>query len=290
MRIKEYEAPSGGFRVNDSGYNAFETEGRRVGGSYNQAASDLKEIGRVQADTTTSIGRWPFNILELQKQIAARRAALYTASTNTRTGGAGGIHGVSLRVRGGAPSASDFPEMRYTNLATVNQMAEGANAFGQLSSGLVGGGGISTQIVGGSRRGRSISDSEALRGANMARQLDREQQRRMALDAAASQKAWDAEVKRMGDQYNQTMKDANEWYYNQPYVNPTSYDEASPYYERGGNDYGGTGDVPNTDYGGGGSTWYNPFSWSWGSQSTSSTPEYTPTPEDFDPDKFNPSY
>lgn len=272
MRIKEFTAPEGGFRVNDSGYNAFETEGRRIGGSYNQAASDIEKIGRVQGDTTTSIGRWPFNILELQRQIAARRAAIYEAANNT---GAGGIRGTSVRVVGGGRGGGipDFPYERMPDLAALNQMSEGASAFGRIGGGLV---------------GRGMSDAEALRGASMARQLDREEQRRMALDAAAQQKAWDAEVKRMAAQQNQTMKDAEEWYRSQPYTSPTSYDEASPYYERGGDDYGGTGTVPTTDYGGGGSTWYNPMSWSW--PGSSSTPEYTPTPESSYDTEFNPSY
>src|ERR1041385_2567652 len=113
--IKEFTAPVG-YRVNDSGFSAFETMGRRVGGQYNEAANDIRTAGRVRGDITRMIGRWPFNIIELEQRAAEQATARSGGGAGLRTRGGGG------GGRGGIPDPiSDFPIERMPNLDALNQ-------------------------------------------------------------------------------------------------------------------------------------------------------------------------
>lgn len=128
--IKEFVA-SNTYRADSSGYNAFETLGRRVGGQYDQAGNDLRDIGRAQAAGISMLGRWPYNVIELEQ----RRAKAAAASSKSASGGGASI----LRGQGGGSSR------RRPSGGGFGQMSEGAGAFGRMANSLVGGEGSVTE-------------------------------------------------------------------------------------------------------------------------------------------------
>jgi hypothetical protein len=241
--LKEFEAKST-YRMDDKGYQAFETFGRRVGGSYNAAGNDLRDIGRAKSSAMQMIGRWPFNIIELQKRESERAAAL---AQQGRYGPSGGVN-----VRGGAGGSltdQQFAPRRMPNLAALNQMAEGAGAFGGFVNGYVGGGGYSTSTP---------SDRDGYSA-----QVLRERDRQMRLDQLAAEKRWE-EYEKSLDDYNKYVNDQATASVKDTRGQPvsTSTEPNSPYYGVT-SDYGGVAPPPEdtTEYGGSDYSWYNPAGW-----------------------------
>lgn len=172
-QIKEFTATNT-FHTDDKGYSAFETLGRRVGGQYDQAGNDLRDIGRVKSNVTAMIGRWPFNLIELEQR-AAKKASQSTSSEG------GGVN--ILRGQSGGGSR------RSPGRGPFEQMSEGAGAFGRFANSLVGGEGTVT-----------TSDRDGY-----SQQVLKERDRQARLDELASQKRWDAYQKSL-DKYNTTIE------------------------------------------------------------------------------------
>lgn len=175
--IKEFVSTNT-YRPENSGYNAFETLGRRVGGQYDQAGNDLRDIGRAKAAVTNMLGRWPFNIIELEQR-AAEQAAV---KSKPSSGGfsIGGFYSGGGRSR------------RSPSYAAFNQMSEGAGALGQML------------------RGPATSTPSDRDGYSA--QTLRERDRQAQLDAAASEKRWDLYEKNLNE-YNKDLNDTTqEWY------------------------------------------------------------------------------
>lgn len=233
-RIKEFVSTNT-FRADEKGYSAFETLGRRVGGQYDQAGNDLRDVGRAQAAVTQMIGRWPFNIIELERREAEREAAKAAPAR-------GGSSGFSI---GGARRGSDPWARRMPDLAALNQMSEGAGAFGRFASRYVGG--TEGEIGSSTRSDRDGYSAQTLR----------ERDRRAQLDYLARQKSWDAYQKGLGEYNEKINEDADksvEGILGQPVG--ISNDENSPYF--GTNpDYGGTWTPEDTTEYGGGQSWAN---------------------------------
>lgn len=251
-RIKEFEA-TGSLRTNDNGYAAFETLGRRVGGQYNQAGNDIRDIGRAKSDVINMLGRWPFNIIDLQQRETKRRNALLEAESSRATnGGRGGVGGVVSRGSGSGITDDQFKTRRMPNLAALNQMSEGAAYFGRMVNPISGEKGLATSTQS-NRDGYSA-------------QVLRERERLAQLDYLARKKSWEEYEKKL-DTYNEGIDKRIENYTNQASVSG-SY----------GSDYGGTStsssyypenttveplpsenvDFAPTDYGGGGG-WFESF-------------------------------
>jgi hypothetical protein len=245
--LKEFEAKNT-YRMDDKGYQAFETFGRRVGGSYNAAGNDLRDIGRAKSSAMQMIGRWPFNIIELQKRESERAAAL---AQQGRYGPSGGVN-----VRGGAGGSltdQQFAPRRMPNLAALNQMAEGAGAFGGFVNGYVGGGGRNDYRgpYDPMQHGETSSDRDGYSA-----QVLRERDRQMRLDQLAAEKRWE-EYEKSLDKYNEKIET-----------------DAQKAVENQGQEYGGIGreldttgnykyepDTSAGEYGGSDYSWYNPAGW-----------------------------
>lgn len=233
-QLKEFVAGNT-YRADESGYSAFETLGRRVGGQYNEAGNDIRDIGRAQSAVTGMIGRWPFNIIELEQREADRAAKLADAG---RGAGGGSVNiGQGGRSRGGSGRGGSG---RIPGMGSLNQMSEGAGAFGR---------GIASAF------GKTGSSTRSDRDGYSAQVL-RERDRQSRLDALASEKRWDAYEKEIGDRNAEMDKITDEWAKDtrgQPV--PTSNVENSPYSTVQPQDYGGEWKPEDTtEYGGGGSS------------------------------------
>lgn len=181
-QIKEFTATNT-LHTDDKGYAAYETLGRRIGGQYDQAANDLRDIGRARADATQMIGRWPFNIIQLEQ----REAGAGPQSRNRGPGGGGANIGGFGRSggRGGGGGRGSF-----------EQMSEGAGAFGQLAN----------QYVGG--RGNNFATSTPSNRDGYSAQVLKERDRQSQLDYLAQQKSWDAYNKNLGKYNDSILNDA----------------------------------------------------------------------------------
>lgn len=242
------------FRTDDSGYAAFETLGRRVGGQYEQAGNDFRDIGRAKAATINMLGRWPFNILELQKRETER----YRTGVRGRSDGAE-PGGMSVRAGRSGSSVTDaqFAPRRMPNLAALNEMSEGAGAFGRM--------------VGGSREVGSSTRSDR---DGYSRQVLRERDRQARLDNEASQKRWDTYEKDL-NKYNDALEETTQKWFNEQ--TPDGYGNAGDY---GGEDTTGQytnqttasgrsvtvpvyqpDEQPENDAGGGGFSIFSPSTW-----------------------------
>lgn len=270
--IKEYVAPIKEYQGDNAGYNAFDTLGRRVVAQYEAAGNDVAAIGKSKAAMMGYIGRWPFNIIELEQ----RAAGSYGFRRGQQGREGGGSRTVVARG-GGSITDSQFAPRRMPNLAALNEMSEGAGAFGDML-----GGGRSS---GGSQLYEMRMAREA-RDARYMQQQEREQQRQNAMYDALSAKSWDKWQKELSS-YNKSVNDnANKWYYNEknPAANPdwgTAMSgqavSISPVpnsqYEFAPQDIGGGSDNPpppdvSTDYGGGSQSI---FDWLVNGSSTTST-------------------
>lgn len=220
----------------DSGYQAFETLGRRVGGQYDQAGNDIRDIGRAKADVINMVGRWPFNILELQKRT--------TAATAPAAAPRGGYN---VRVAGGGSSITDaqFAPRVMPNLAALNEMSEGAAYLGRA---LGGGGGPSTLPSARERRRREDD------------RFEREQARKQAAANAAWQKRRDLYDKGLSKYNEDLMKETQDWYnksggVGREYGNDMSGPSST--YDSSGNQPWESDYAPpeETEYSGGGAGW-----------------------------------
>ena len=286
--LKQYFATNT-YRPDESGFAAFETFGRRVGSEYGRAASDIKEIGRTKAATINMLGRWPFNILELEKR-ESERAMRSSPQSQSRPMG-----GVVTRPSSSGITDSQFGARYMPDLAALNEMSEGAAYFGRMVSGSPSyGRGYSGP---GSQYG-NLTDLRLRREYEEAKQQaieERERERQEQLEEAAYQKRWDLYERNL-DKYNEKIQaDAQKA---SPYgVYGTSNDPSSPYadpnsinfptstyipsgeayepaptyggtYQKGVSDTpspseGGTygGNPTGTSYDPNSSSWYNPTSW-----------------------------
>ena len=187
------------FRTDDSGYAAYETLGRRVGNQYEQAGNDLRDIGRAKAATINMLGRWPFNILELEKRETER----YYRGTRGMQGGTSSLPGgVVSRGRVGIDyggTSGLYAPMRMPNLAALNEMSEGAGQFGRMLGG-------PSQLPYQSEKSRMAEQ-----------QYQREQDRKLRLAQDEWQKRWDVYEKGL-DKYNEELltnpdkTGAQDWY------------------------------------------------------------------------------
>lgn len=200
------------FRTDDSGYSAYGQFARRAGAQYEQAGNDIRDIGRAKAATINMLGRWPFNILELQKRETERYAQGTRGSQ--QSGAPGGVSVVS-RPRSGIDYGGTtglYPQMRMPNLAALNEMSEGAGAFGRM----MGQQSISNSDYDkygyrppGSQYG-NLTDLRLRREYDEARQEayeERERARQEQLEYAAAQKRWDLYEKNL-DKYNTAVEEA----------------------------------------------------------------------------------
>ena len=181
------------FRTDDSGYAAYETLGRRVGNQYEQAGNDIRDIGRAKAATINMLGRWPFNILELQKRETERYFKGVRGSAGGSASNPGGVisQGRSGPDYGGTSGL--YPQMRMPNLAALNEMSEGAGVFGRM--------------MGGSSQLPYLAEKDRV----AQQQYQREQDRKLRLAQDEWQKRWDLYEKGL-DEYNTKLdKSTQEW-------------------------------------------------------------------------------
>ncbi len=265
-RIQGFTAPSA-IRSSDQGFSAFETYGRRVAGQFDQAANDIREIGRSKAAVTNMLGRWPLNIIDLEQRAQAeadkRNQNQGQSPAAFRTGGAFGGQRVNFNVvrpeRGvqhnsGVDSAGD----RGGHIGSGSGSGRGTGSYDQMSEGA----GRLGSMLGGMGGTMSPEYRRAIQA-----QQDAEQSRIDRLDQAASDKRFNLYEKNL-DTYNQNLdkwaaqpafSEGNPYPVNQPVS--TSTDPNSPYSGRNLDIGGGGTDIPapSTDYGGGGGWNWNPF-------------------------------
>lgn len=84
-KIPVYVEPDREIHPEEKGFSAFETAGRRVGPAYNEAASLVRDQGRLTA-TIYKERMWPFDILDLYQQ-QAKDNPQPTGGINVRSGG-----------------------------------------------------------------------------------------------------------------------------------------------------------------------------------------------------------
>jgi len=281
-QLKEYVA-GGTSRTDDKGFAAFETLGRRVGGQYDQAGNDLRDIGRAKSAITAGIGRWPFNIIELTQRAAkdaearAKGEETPQRSAADTGGGGGGFHAV--RDRSGRGSGG------YGGGGTrgLEELSEGMGALGRgfhRGAGTIDdydGRGRNQRVEPGSgyAESRTGFGTTASRDGLSALELQR-RDRQAQLDELASQKRWDAYEKNLAT-YNKDILDSAQK--STPYGDyPTTNDPKSDYYNTDrlpsyadpnsqlyspspqGGDYGGGSTTPEpvSGYGGtGSSSWFS---------------------------------
>ena len=274
-QLKEYAA-TGNIRTDDKGFAAFETLGRRVGGQYDQGGNDLRDIGRAKAAVDTMIGRWPYNIIELEQRAAEqadKRTQGQPAPARFRMPGStpanfhiANAHVKSITDEQFAPRGPGGQGTSYNEggRGSHAQMSEGAGALGSMLGGMGG------------------TMSPEYRKAIQAQQ-DAEQQRADQLAIAAADKRWNLYEQGL-DKYNKQLQDwagqpafseGNPYPTNQPVS--TSTDPNSPYAGRN-IDVGGGGDVsteppPQTDFGGNPSSGWTTFADQFGSTSNEG-PQY----------------
>jgi len=210
-RIPQYSS-SGDYRPTDRGINAYDTMGRRIAGQYDAAASDIAQAGRVGAQMSTMIGRWPWNVLSLRQRLQSQadKAAAAAGGGGSAGGGAGGF-----RTQGGRGSITDaqFAPRRMPDLAALNQTSEGMGAIGRYASSL-GGSSQDYQRYGyrppGSQYG-NLADLAERRGRDDAiygAQKEAENKRQAQLDALAQQKSWDNYEKNLATYNADVLKNA----------------------------------------------------------------------------------
>lgn len=256
MAIKQFFATNNA--RTDNGYQAFETLGRRVGGQYDQAGNDLRDIGRAKADVINMVGRWPFNIIELEERSAARAALRSSSAAQTSTLPA---RGYSVRVVGSGSSITDgqFAPRVMPNLASLNELSEGAAYLGRS--------------LGGSQLPYLAEKSRI-----EAQQFNREQSRKLAAAQNAWQKRWDLYEKGL-DKYNEGLEKRGSEYvksqdellrteggygsYGPGGENPGSTPPASSVYDAEGRNPWDKGYTETEEpfYGGGGYSSWNPIGW-----------------------------
>ena len=217
--IKQFFATNQ-FRADDTGSRAYETLGRRVGGQYGAAGNDIRDIGRMKAATINMLGRWPQNILELEKREAER--AFKRQQYRGPQGGepTGGVRSIS---RGGSVTDSQFAPRYHPNMAALNEMSEGARQFGNaLGSGIA---------LGYQRpdypRGSAGFEREQRELRREREQSEREEARQLRLDQAAYEKRWDLYEKDLNKHNEDIRKDGVK--YTEGFQGPTA-------------DYGGASD------------------------------------------------
>lgn len=222
--IKEFVA-SNTYRPEDKGYSAFETLGRRVGGQFDQAGNDIRDIGRAQAAATNMIGRWPFNIIELEQR-AAKEAATVLRGQGAAPGKGRGGFSIQGPGRGGYGGSRRSP-----NYSSFDQMSEGAGSLGRM-----------LHTEGSSTR----SDRDGY-SAQALREKDRWQQ----LYNAAQRKQWDSWNKELNDYNKKVNADAADAADNIHGPTGVSGNPSSPYYDerQTGGDFGGGGDPFQQTYG-----------------------------------------
>lgn len=178
-RIREFAAGNS-LHTDDKGFAAFETLGRRVGGQYDQAGNDLRDIGKANAAAINAIGRWPFNIIDLEQRQAAR--------SQPASKGTGGITARMGRSPGGSITDEQFAPRRMPDLAALNQMSEGAGALGRMLGG------------GKSGSGQLSYKDQA--------QLQKEAMRQYQVEQAALDK-WQTNYDKGVSNYNDTLEEAS---------------------------------------------------------------------------------
>lgn len=259
-RIPEYTA-SGEFHAIDRGLNAYDTMGRRVAGQYDAASTDLAQAGRVTAQASEMIGRWPFNILKLMRsQSQAQDRA--------------GSGGVNIRTARSGRSITDaqFAPRYMPDLAALNQMSEGMGQVGRYSKTISTPPGGYGSSGGSSRSGSSNSPylsgyQESQRGFGTTSDRDgysalelKQRDREAQLYDMAEQKSWDNYEKNLSKYNADVLSNAQQA---SPYgVYPTSTDDNSSYTSLD-TDYGSPApEAPttSTEYGGGDTSWFSGFS------------------------------
>lgn len=128
-KLQEYIAPSRELRPDNSGYQAFETAGRRVGGMFREAGANTLAKARAEAATLADKAQWPFTLFALKQKFQPPKPA-------APAGAAGG--GVAFNVRGSrGTSYGDaqfapriMPNLYAANLSNVNEF------YNPLSAGL----------------------------------------------------------------------------------------------------------------------------------------------------------
>ena len=91
-KLQEYVAPSRELRPDNTGYQAFETEGRRIGGMYRDAATTMIAAAKSNAAAISDKAQWPFALFDLQQKFAAKTStgASGLMNFNTRASSRGG--------------------------------------------------------------------------------------------------------------------------------------------------------------------------------------------------------
>lgn len=115
-KLQEYVAPSRELRPENTGYQGFETAGRRVGGMYRESASDIATTAKVSAQTLADKQQWPFTLFALKQK--------FDAAAKGKGGG--------FRVVPSKPSVTDaqFGERIMPNLYAEDLAASAAeNAY-----------------------------------------------------------------------------------------------------------------------------------------------------------------
>lgn len=258
-RIQGFTAPSA-IRSSDQGFSAFETYGRRVAGQFDQAANDIREIGRSKAAVTNMLGRWPLNIIDLEQRAQAeadkRNQAQGQGPAQFRMPGSTKANFNVVRPERGLThnSGVDSAGSRggssgHGGGSPYDQMSEGAGRLGSMLGGHRGAGTDQEDTSGNVRTDR----------AAIARQ-DRETKRYNDMIDAMNAKDW-ALYERNLDKHNENLQnwasqpvysEGNPYPVNQPVSTTNNPD--STYYRYTGKDYGGAGDPTySTDYGGSGS-------------------------------------
>jgi hypothetical protein len=106
-KIPEYIAAKTELRPSDLGFQAFETEGRRVGGMYREAANDMITGAKLAGEMAARDIEWPYIMQSLQ--------------------GGASSGGTNIKAVGGSSGAdSAFPFQRMPDLSAEDAAAAGA--------------------------------------------------------------------------------------------------------------------------------------------------------------------
>lgn len=141
--IKEYTAPDRRTTLPAEGFAAYETAARRIGPAYNAAAADVKDIGKLLADSYKE-RLWPWGFLDLRNS---------GRGNGSRAGGGGGVkiqngdsdpfgqfrsHGQTSRAAGRLGAIEDY-EGPATGIAKNAEFVDGSGNTinrGQVGRGL----------------------------------------------------------------------------------------------------------------------------------------------------------
>lgn len=124
-KLEQYVAPQKEIRPDNQGYQAFETEGRRIGGIYREIGKDTADAAKANAAILTNKAQWPFTLFALQQK--------FTPKPNL-------ANNVGFRVLGGVNGTAQddqFARRVMPNLAAANAADQAAENFANpLSSSL----------------------------------------------------------------------------------------------------------------------------------------------------------